>query len=136
MQNLQQHSNSNAVTVPWQQGVDLGGNRPPEYLMKQKDINTFQTDGVVILRGVFVDWVNRLIRGLQRNLDDPQSYAFPCESNPTGEPGRFFDSYCNWQLIPEYIEFVSKSKNSPFIGRKLNGQVATTICGGKIVYQA
>ena len=32
--------------------------------------------------------------------------------------------------------FVSKSKNSPFIGRKLKGQVAYTICGGKIVYKA
>lgn len=32
-------------------------------------------------------------------------------------------------------DFVSKSKNSPFIGQTLQGQVTTTICGGKIVYQ-
>jgi dihydroorotase len=32
--------------------------------------------------------------------------------------------------------FVSKSKNSPFIGRKLKGQVEYTICNGKIVYQS
>ena len=30
--------------------------------------------------------------------------------------------------------FVSKSKNSPFIGWKLYGEVCATICGGKVVY--
>lgn len=36
----------------------------------------------------------------------------------------------------EYVidGFVSKSQNSPFLGRKVKGQVYHTICGGKIVY--
>jgi len=33
-------------------------------------------------------------------------------------------------------EIFSKSKNSPFIGRKLMGRVEYTICNGKITYQA
>ena len=32
-------------------------------------------------------------------------------------------------------EFVSKSANSPFLGRRLKGVVKYTICGGKVVYQ-
>ena len=32
-------------------------------------------------------------------------------------------------------DFVSKSKNSPFVGRKLKGRVAATICAGKIAFQ-
>ncbi len=33
-------------------------------------------------------------------------------------------------------DLVSKSKNSPFIGWTFKGRVETTICGGKVVYQA
>lgn len=35
-----------------------------------------------------------------------------------------------------YDEFVSKSKNSPYVGMKLQGVVKYTICGGKVVYRA
>ena len=31
--------------------------------------------------------------------------------------------------------FVSKGKNTPFNGRKVSGEVAATICGGRIVYR-
>jgi dihydroorotase len=38
-----------------------------------------------------------------------------------------------WVLNKEDI--VSKSRNTPFIGRKFKGAVSMTICGGKVVYK-
>ena len=93
----------NDSTIPWVQ-PDMKGfdfRTAPEYIASQTDVEAYQRDGVVVIRGAFEDWVPELSNGLARNIDNPQAYRFPCESNPTGAPGRFFDSYCNWDLIPE-----------------------------------
>jgi dihydroorotase len=43
------------------------------------------------------------------------------------------DPKAEWVVREE--DFVSKSVNSPFIGRKMKGRVKTTICSGRVVYQ-
>lgn len=39
------------------------------------------------------------------------------------------------EYVIDSMDFLSKGKNTPFNGRKVKGQVTTTICDGKIVYQ-
>ncbi len=115
----------NQNTVDWQGDagpIDISA--IPSYSAAAEDIKLFQNQGVVLLRGVFSDWVETLAKGLQRNLDNPQQYAFPCESNPDGAPGRFFDSYCNWRLIPEYLEFISHSCVASLAGQFMGGKTA------------
>ncbi len=63
-------------------------------------IETYQRDGVVCLRGLFADHVDTLRAGVQSNMDAPGPYA--SENEKAGETGRFFDDYCNWQRIPEF----------------------------------
>lgn len=121
---MQNQVGVNAVTVPWQKGIVIDHYDQPDYPANPADINTFQRDGVVLLRGAFTDWVDTLRQGLQRNLDNPQDFAFPCESNPAGEAGRFFDSYCNWQLIPEYLDFVSHSCAASLAGQFMQSAYA------------
>jgi ectoine hydroxylase-related dioxygenase (phytanoyl-CoA dioxygenase family) len=107
---MQQGDQFNQQTVDWrnpQAVIEAGA--AASYAARVEDIETFRRDGVVLLRGAATEWVETLRAGLERNLAAPERYAFPCESNPRGAPGRFFDSYCNWQLIPEYLDYVLHS---------------------------
>ncbi len=109
--------NSWAVERPVE-AIDTSGLAPlPDFAAEPDDIASFGRDGVVLLRGAFTDWVEPLIKGLERNLADPNAYAFPCESTRAGEAGRFFDSYCNWLRIPEYRDFVLTSQAAALAGR-------------------
>lgn len=121
-----QASNSfNARTVDWQKaGVSIDASQLPGFDADPADIAAFRRDGVVLLRGVFADRVDQLRAGLQRNLQNPEGFAFPCESNPAGAPGRFFDSYCNWQLIPEYFDYVAHSPAAALAGQFMGGERA------------
>lgn len=68
-------------------------------------VRDFQRDGVCYLPGAFTEWVEPLRAGLDRIMASPDDYAFTSESAAAGEPGRFFDTYCNWQRVPEFLSF-------------------------------
>lgn len=63
-------------------------------------IDTYQNDGVLLVKGLFADHVETLRAGIARNMAEPGPYA--AENLHDGEAGRFFDDYCNWQRIPEF----------------------------------
>ncbi|MDF1727535.1 MAG: phytanoyl-CoA dioxygenase family protein [Sulfitobacter sp.] len=63
-------------------------------------IDTYQREGVVLIKGLFADHVETLRAGVARNMDQPGPYA--SNNDKPGEAGRFFDDYCNWQRIPEF----------------------------------
>ena len=122
---MQSSNPFNANTIDWQKpGIRIDTGQLPDIDTDPDDIRVFQRDGVVLLRGLCTDWVDTLRAGLQRNLENPQQFAFPCESNPAGEPGRFFDSYCNWHAIPEYLDFVSHSAAASLAGQFMGGNTA------------
>jgi len=76
-------------------------------LISQTHINDFQRDGVVLIKGLFADYVETLRTGIQRNMDEPGPYA--AENLKEGEGGRFFDDYCNWNRIPEFADVIHNS---------------------------
>lgn len=79
----------------------------PHPLLSETDIDTYQRDGVVVIRGLFADHVDALRDGVARNMAEPGPYA--AENLHAGETGRFFDDYCNWTRIPEFEAVIRQS---------------------------
>ena len=70
-------------------------------------IEAYQRDGVVLVKGLWADWVEVIRAGIERNMAEPGPYA--AENLKPGEGGRFFDDYCNWTRIPEFAEVIRGS---------------------------
>ena len=103
----------NASTVDWRAIDDVGplahATTRPSVELAPETVARYRDDGVVLIPNLFQSWVEPLATGLDRVLAAPTKYAFPCDSTVDGEPGRFFDTYCNWQRVPEWLTFVLTS---------------------------
>ena len=60
-------------------------------LVNNNDVSSFQTDGVVVVRGLFKDFVELIRDGIDFNMKHPGPYA--AENLKAGEGGRFYDDY-------------------------------------------
>jgi len=76
-------------------------------LVTQDHVDRYQRDGVVLIEGLFADYVEPLRRGVETNMTEPGDYA--AENLKDGETGRFFDDYCNWRRIPEFEDAILNS---------------------------
>jgi ectoine hydroxylase-related dioxygenase (phytanoyl-CoA dioxygenase family) len=97
---------------------------PPGMIAAMTDLpaetlDTFRRDGVVVLRGIFADWIAPLRAGAKANMDRPS----PMHRNYTKGAARFFGDYCNWPQIPEFRDFVHHSPA---------GEVARQLMGSRL----
>ena len=76
-------------------------------LITQKHIDDYQKDGVVLIKGLFKDYVQTLRDGIEANMAEPSEFG--AENLKQGESGRFFDDYCNWNRIPEFKDVIYNS---------------------------
>ena len=80
----------------------------PNSFLSEEHIKSFQDDGVVLIRGLFADYVELIQMGIDYNIQNPGRYA--AENIKDGEGGRFFDDYCNWNRISQFQEVIKNSK--------------------------
>lgn len=76
--------------------------------INQEQIDAFQKEGVVLIKGLFKNWVDKIRTGIERNMKEPGPQA--AENLKEGEKGRFFDDYCNWQRISEFEDVIRHSQ--------------------------
>ena len=80
----------------------------PKSFLSEEHIKSFQDDGVVLIKGLFADYVELIQMGIDYNIQNPGRYA--AENIKDGEGGRFFDDYCNWNRISQFQEVIKNSK--------------------------
>ena len=80
----------------------------PNSFLSKEHIKSFQDDGVVLIKGLFADYVELIQTGIDYNIQNPSRYA--AENIKDGEGGRFFDDYCNWNRISQFQEVIKNSK--------------------------
>ena len=65
------------------------------------DIESFTTDGFVVLRNILPSTTVELLKqGVEKNLTSPSQWAN--DYTPDNSSGRFFDDYVSWQRITEF----------------------------------
>jgi ectoine hydroxylase-related dioxygenase (phytanoyl-CoA dioxygenase family) len=82
-------------------------------------VDTYQREGVVLVRGLMADWVEMLRAGVARNMADPGQ---PMPTLKPGEAGRFFDDYCNWSRIPEFAAVIRQSPAAEVAGKLMGSE--------------
>ena len=89
----------------------------------QTILEDFRRDGVVCLRNVFDEhWIDKIIRGIDRNVDNPSQFSETLVDQKDGQSGAYFNDYCNWRSIPDFVDFVYNSPSAEISGRLMDSK--------------
>jgi ectoine hydroxylase-related dioxygenase (phytanoyl-CoA dioxygenase family) len=86
--------------------------------MRSALVDEYQRDGVAVLRGVLDDdEVAQLRAGVDAVIASPSPAVISTGGGP-GEPGAFFEDFCNWARVPE-LEAVIRGSDLARVGAEL-----------------
>jgi ectoine hydroxylase-related dioxygenase (phytanoyl-CoA dioxygenase family) len=90
--------------------------------LPQDVVDRYRDDGIVVLRGLFREWVAPLRAGVERVMADPS----PLERTYRPQDGSapFFQDFCNWQRVPEFRDFVHQSPAAALGARLMGSRTA------------
>ena len=86
----------------------------------EQDVETYQTQGVVVLRDVFTPWIEMLSQGATFNINNPSIKALTHGQ----EQSRFLEDFCCWQDIPQYKQFILESPMAAIAAKLMRSDCA------------
>lgn len=86
------------------------------------EIERYQADGAIVLRGAFAGWVERLRAGVEKNMASPSQYERTVK--PADGSAWFFQDYCNWRRIPEFRDFAMESPAAAIAAQLMRSRTA------------
>ena len=89
--------------------------------LSEKQIKDYQTDGVIIVKDIFKDWIEPLRKGFQKVLDNPSKHG---RENVDDNNGRFFEDYCNWERVEEFKDCIFNSPGAQIVAEATNSKSA------------
>ena len=89
-------------------------------ILTTKQVNSYKQNGALVVRDIFKPWINVLREGFEKVLKNPGPHAR--ENVSKNENGRFFEDYCNWHRIPEFIRFVKDSPAAQIVAEATNSK--------------
>ena len=87
--------------------------------LSDKQIKDYQTDGVIVVKEIFKDWIEPLRKGFQKVLDNPSKHG---RENVDKNQGRFFEDYCNWKRIEEFEDCIFNSAGARIVAEATNSK--------------
>ncbi len=90
------------------------------YQLSQEQIKHYKEDGVILIKEVFLPWIEKLKIGFEKVLKNPGPHAR--ENVIEKDKGSFFEDYCNWQRINEFKEFIENSPAAEIVAQSTNSK--------------
>ncbi len=87
--------------------------------LSEKQIKDYKTDGVIIIKDIFKDWIEPLRKGFQKVLNKPSKHG---RENVNENQGRFFEDYCNWDRIKEFKDCIFNSPGAQIFAEATNSK--------------
>ena len=87
--------------------------------LSNKQIKDYQTNGVILVKDIFKDWIDPLRKGFQKVLDNPSKHG---RENVYDNKGRFFEDYCNWDRIKEFKDCIFNSPGAQIVAEATNSK--------------
>jgi ectoine hydroxylase-related dioxygenase (phytanoyl-CoA dioxygenase family) len=98
----------------------------PLALVTDDRIAAFRRDGAVWIPGLLApEWLTLLEAGLERNMANPGPRGF---WHFGGEPGQFWDDYCNYDAIPEFRQALAESPIAAVMAKLFQSREVWLFC--------